>query len=145
MTKFLLFKPSCPNWQYCKLGTEKFFPFLLIFFHQVKAYYYSKAYRNDCFFDSPFFYIWIIIKYLSAATTISTNLSLALGMTRNCANQRHYISLDISRFYWLLIFILFFFVMALLSKSSLVVDFPRNLRCIQWTIHSTLMPREQAC
>ena len=44
MKKVLLFLPSCPNWQYCKLDRKKFVPFLLIFFHQLKAYYYRKAY-----------------------------------------------------------------------------------------------------
>ena len=47
MKKVLLFHPSCPNWQYCKLGTKKFVPFLLIFFYQLKVYYNRKAYSEQ--------------------------------------------------------------------------------------------------
>ena len=44
MKNVLLFHPSSPNWQYCKLGMKKFVPFWLIFFYQLKAYYYRKSY-----------------------------------------------------------------------------------------------------
>ena len=57
MKKVLLFQPSCPNRQYCKLGAKKFLPFLLMFFHQLRRIITGRHIRNDFFFDSIFFYM----------------------------------------------------------------------------------------
>ena len=56
-----LLQPSCPNWQYCKLGSNKFI-FLLIFFHQLRHIITGRRIRDDCFIDS--FFTWVIIKLL---------------------------------------------------------------------------------
>ena len=57
MKKVLLFQPSCPNRQYCKLGGKKFLPFLLMFVHQLRRIITGRHIRNDFFFDSIFFYM----------------------------------------------------------------------------------------
>ena len=59
MKKVLLFQPSCPNRQYCKLGAKKFLPFLLMFVHQLRRIITGRHIRNDFFFDS-FFFTWVI-------------------------------------------------------------------------------------
>ena len=38
-----------------KLGTKKFLPFLLLFFHQLNHIITGRHIRNGCFFDSLFF------------------------------------------------------------------------------------------
>ena len=38
-----------------KLGTNKFLPFLLLFFHQLNHIIIGRHIRNGCFFDSLFF------------------------------------------------------------------------------------------
>ena len=67
----LFFLRSCPNWLYCKLGTKKFLPSLLIFFHQLRHSITGKHIRKGCFFEKT-------------VSTISAKLFLALEMTPNC-------------------------------------------------------------
>ena len=51
-------KSFCPNWYYCKLGTRKFDPFLLIYFHQLKTYYYRKTYLKRLLLWFSFFFTY---------------------------------------------------------------------------------------
>ena len=91
MKKVLLFQQYCPNWHKDtkKLGTKiqrNSFLFYWCSFIGLRLIFTGRYIRNGCFFDSLFFYIWVIIKWCSAAATISTNLFLALEMTPNRAN-----------------------------------------------------------
>ena len=55
MKKVLFFQPSCPKWQYCKLGTNIFFPFLLT---SSTSWFYRKAYSERLL-------RWFFIFYMS--------------------------------------------------------------------------------
>ena len=81
----LFFLQSFPNGKNCKLGTKKFLPFLLTFFHQLKAYYH----RNTC---SERLLLSFFIFYMSYNQVVLCNsyyfnkLIPLLGMTPNCVN-----------------------------------------------------------
>ena len=68
--KVLFFLPSCPNWPYCNLGTKKYLPFLLIFFHQWRHSITGRHTRKGRFFDYIFF-TWAIIQQLLFQQTYS--------------------------------------------------------------------------